>query len=365
VSKKSTPKKSTPKKSTHGGAELEQKPVSDRPEAPLPTRAAVKITDVAAAAGVAPMTVSRVLNTPERVSAATAERVRAAIERLGYVPNLIAGGLSSRRSRMIAAIVPTIASPMFSVPVQNFTDVLAQHGYHVMLGLSGYGADGEDALIRAVLTRRPDGLMLTGANHSPAVRRLLQDAGVPVVEIWDASEAPTDMLVGFDHAQLGAQVADFFAAAGHTDYVMLAAGDPRAAARREGFVRRVAQHGGRILAERTLPAPSGIGDGRAALREIAPLLGARTALFGSSDLVAFGVMTEARVLGIAVPERLAVCGFGDFDISRTSEPPFTTVAVDGAEMGRIAAEHLIARMNGRGATPRVLLASRIIVRGST
>lgn len=327
--------------------------------------ASIKITDVAAAAGVAPMTVSRVLNTPERVSDATALKVRAAIEKLGYVPNQIAGSLSSRRSRMIAAIVPTIASPMFNAPMQTFTATLGAAGYHVMLGLSGYGDDGEEGLIRAVLTRRPDGMLLTGASHSPAALRLLQDAGMPVVEIWDASETPTDMLVGFDHAELGEAVADFFIAAGHTEFAVLVAGDPRAGARREGFVHRVAQHGGRLVAARTLPAPSSIMDGREALRDIAGLLGPRTALFGSSDNVAFGVITEAKMLGIAVPERLAVCGFGDFEISRASEPPFTTVSVDGPSMGRMAAENLLARMNGRPAPRRVLMPSHIIPRGST
>ncbi len=325
----------------------------------------IKITDVAAAAGVAPMTVSRVLNTPERVSEATALRVRDAIERLGYVPNMIAGGLSSRRSRMISAILPTIASPMFSVPMQSFTDTMAQAGYNVMLGLTGYAPGSEDPLIRAVLGRRPDGLLLTGAAHSPAVQRLLADAGVPVVEIWDSTETPTDMLVGFDHAELGAAVADFFVAGGHTQFVMLAARDPRAAARREGFTRRVRQHGGTMIAERILPAPSGIMDGRLALRDIAGLLGERTALFGSSDNLAFGVLTEARRLGIAVPQRLAVCGFGDFEISRSGEPPFTTVSVDGAGMGRMAAENLLARMAGRTAPRRVLVPSRIIERAST
>src|SRR5208282_98963 len=120
----------------------EMKPRSGRP--------VVKITDVATMAGVAPMTVSRVLNAPERVSADTAERVRAAIETLGYVPNLIAGGLSSRRSRMVAAIVPTMAHPMFAELVQNFTDTMRSRGYEVMLSLSGYAAVGETALLRSV-----------------------------------------------------------------------------------------------------------------------------------------------------------------------------------------------------------------------
>lgn len=326
---------------------------------------AVKITDVAAAAGVAPMTVSRVLNTPERVSVETRERVQAAIDRLGYVPNLIAGGLSSRRSRMIAAIVPTIASPMFSAPIQAFTDTLGQAGYRVMLALSNYRDDGEEALIRAMLTRRPDGLLLTGAQHPPTVQRLLRDAHIPVVEIWDAAEHPADMLVGFDHAELGAAVADFFAAQGYTQFANLAASDPRGQARRDGFVRRVQHHGGTLLETPPLPAPSGIADGREGLRQIAPRLGARTALLCSSDLVAFGAVTEARQLGIAVPDRLAVCGFGDFDIARYSEPPITTVSVDGAAMGRIAAENLLARMGGLAPASRILVPFRIIARATT
>jgi LacI family gluconate utilization system Gnt-I transcriptional repressor len=332
--------------------------LSQRSRGPFAT---IKITDVAAAAGVAPMTVSRVLNTPDRVSADTAARVRAAIDALGYVPNLIAGGLSSRRSRMIAAIVPTIASPMFNQPVQTFTDAMGRAGYNVLLGLSGYSDDAEDTLIRAVLSRRPDGLLLTGARHSPIVRKLLADARVPVVEIWDNAETHTDMLVGFDHAEVGAAVADFFAARGHTHYAVFAAGDSRASQRRRGFTSRVAHHGGTVVAEKILPSPSGIMDGRRALREIAAELPPRAALFGSSDLVAFGVVTEARVLGIDVPRRLAVCGFGDFELSGGCSPAITTVSVDGAAMGELAAANLLARIDGRPGEPAAARTRRIMV----
>jgi len=327
----------------------------------------VKITDVAAAAGVAPMTVSRVLNTPDRVSGPTSARVRDAIERLGYVPNLLAGSLSSRRSRMIAAIVPNIGSPTFSDPVQAFTDTLGEAGYHVTLGLSGYGPGREEALLRTVLTRRPDGVMLTGAGHSAAARRLLRDAGVPVVEIWDATDDPIDMLVGFDHAALGAAVVDFFAASGHTSFVVLAGDIPRANLRRQGFLHRVAELGHTLVAERMLPAPSTITDGRLALRAIAPMLGPRTALFAASDLTAFGAILEARALGIAIPERLAVCGFGDYELGRGTDMPFTTVGFGSAEMGRIAARNLLARLSGAPPmpSPRIMVPYRIIARAST
>jgi LacI family gluconate utilization system Gnt-I transcriptional repressor len=328
--------------------------------------ASVKIIDVAAAAGVAPMTVSRVLNSPGNVSAATAARVREAIERLGYVPNLIAGGLSSRRSRMIGAIVPTIANPMFSDPVQAFTDVMNQAGYHVLLGLSGYGGgDPERDLIRAVLARRPDGLLLTGATHPPEIIRLLRGAGVPIVEIWDAAASPTDMLVGFDHVEVGAAVADFFADRGHTHFAMVGSDDSRGTLRRQGFVEGLTRRGGKVVAKHILPAPNTIADGRIALRAILPALAPRTAILAGSDLVAFGIITEARMQGIAVPERLAVCGFGDMELCRESEPPITSVGVDGTAMGRLAAESLLARLSGRPAPNRVLVPFHILARATT
>ncbi|MGH7155110.1 MAG: LacI family DNA-binding transcriptional regulator, partial [Acetobacteraceae bacterium] len=176
-----------------------------------PTRPArnVTIAEVAAAAGVATMTVSRVINTPELVAPATAARVRTAITRLGYVPNLVAGGLSSRRSRMIAAVVPTIAHPMFANLIGSFTEVLRRAGYQVMLSLSGYAAEPDD-LVRGLLGRRPDGILVTGVVHTRATRQMLSRAGIPVVEVFEATSRPIDMLVGFDHAAVGAAVAEYF-----------------------------------------------------------------------------------------------------------------------------------------------------------
>jgi len=335
-----------------------------------PPRSSVKLSDVAAAAGVASMTVSRVLNAPERVSAATAQRVRAEIERLGYVPNLIAGGLSSRRTRMVAAIVPTMAHPMFVELVQNFTDVLRARGYEVMLSLSGYGAVNETALVRAVLARRPDALLLTGANHDAPTRQLLTDAAIPVVEIFDVARRPVDMLVEVDHAAVGAAVAAYFRAKGHDRFAVFGAADRRARTRADAFARAALRGGGVVLANAVIPAPSTIGAGRTALRALLPALtqvgaGARMALFCSSDLVAFGALVEARANGVAVPERLAVCGFGDFELSATSDPPFTTVSVEGARIGQHAAAFVLDRLDGMAGARRVLVPFRIVERASS
>ena len=116
-----------------------------------------------------------------------------------------------------------------------------------------------------------------------------------------------------------------------------------------------------------MKAPGTIVEARQAFRAMAPKLPSRTALFASSDLIAFGVLTEARAMGISVPDQLAVCGFGDFELSRGASPAITTVHVDGIAMGALAAEHLVARLAGRaeGHAHRALVPFRIVERDTT
>ncbi len=326
-------------------------------------QAHVKLSDVAAAAGVAPMTVSRVLNNPERVAPETAERVRAAIESLGYVPNLLAGGLSSRRSRIVAAIVPTVASPIFAASLASFTDALGTAGYHVVLGLSGYGPnDTEEALVGAILGRRPDGLLLTGTSHSATTRRRLAVAGVPVVEIWDLVDSPADMVVGFDHRAVGQAVAAMFLRQGYRRFAAIGADDPRAVARRRGFTQSLPPDS--LVMDHILAAPASMQGGRDAMARL-PIGAEPVALFCSSDAAAAGAMIEAASRGIPVPGGLAVCGFGDLEIGRAMFPAITTVSVDGAEIGRVAARCLLGRLAGRDVQRRVAMPFQVVERGST
>jgi len=256
---------------------------------------------------------------------------------------------------------------MFSGVVQAFTDSMRRAGYHVMLSISGYEDADDETLFRALLGRRPDALLVTGSAYSPGALQMLVEARIPVVEIWDVSARPIDMVIGFDHARVGADVAAFFHRKGHTRFATLLATDSRALTRGRGFTDEARRLGGTVAFEQVLPAPSTIAAGREGLRALLPHLQERLALFCSSDLLAFGVLTEARVQGVTVPDRLAVCGFGNFELSEMNEPPITTVNVEGVQTGRNAAAVLLRRLAGEQShqPEQVEVPFRIIERAST
>jgi len=195
----------------------------------------ITLKDVAKLAGVAPITASRALNTPDAVSPAVLQRVREAVERTGYVPNMLAGGLASSKSRLVAAVVPTIVGPVFQETVQSLTESLGNAGYQLMLGQSGYANSREDALLEAIIGRRPDGVVLTGIMHSPEGRRRLIASGIPVVETWDLTPTPIDMLVGFSHEKIGVAVAEYLQARGRRKVATISGNDERAARRSKAF----------------------------------------------------------------------------------------------------------------------------------
>jgi LacI family gluconate utilization system Gnt-I transcriptional repressor len=336
---------------------MASKPDTDRPRRQTPSSRAtgsVTLADVAKLAGVSPITVSRVVNRPELVTPDTLAHVQQVIDRTGYVPNLLAGGLASKRTRLVAALVPSITNAIFVEAVQALTDRLWEAGYQVLLGLSGYPATREDALLAAVLSRRPDAIYLTGINHSPEARQRLINAKIPVVETWDMTPTPIDMLVGFSHEQIGEAVARHLLAKGHRKFGMVWADDARALARRQGFLAVLEASGCAEVEAITVPAPSTLALGRQGLARLFDRGARPTAVFCSSDLLAHGALEEGRARGLATPRDLAIMGFGDLDFAEHTVPPLSTVRVDRAAIGRHAAELILGRIEGREPASRVV-----------
>ncbi len=302
-----------------------------------------RLTDVARVAGVAPMTVSRALNRPELVSESTRLRVQQAVLETGYVPNRVAGALASSRSRLVALLVPTVAHSLFAEVVQTVMGALSPQGYQVLLGLVGYTPEQEETILETVLSRRPDGIVLTGCRHSPLTRQRLQSAQVPLVEIWDMTDDPLDMLVGFSHESVGRAVAEHLLSRGCRRFGLISADDSRARRRVAGFVSALERAGEGAYQLREVGTPSSMPWGR---EKSAELLDQHSldAIVCSSDILALGVLAEAQSRGLSVPEELAIMGFGDSSYAAASFPALSTVRIDGAAIGLRAAEHLLQRM---------------------
>jgi LacI family transcriptional regulator, gluconate utilization system Gnt-I transcriptional repressor len=322
----------------------------------------IRLTEVANLARVSPITVSRALNKPGVVAPETLKRVQLAVQQLGYVPNRLAGSLSSSRSRLIAAIVPTVTHSLFAASIQVFSSEMALSGYQVLLGLSGYNDVDECQILDALLSRRPEGLLLIGVARSSALRARLLNVNIPIVETWDMTDTPVDMLVGFSHYATGVAAAERFLARGARRPTLISANDERAMARRDGFVQTMARQGIDNVVQVLVKPPSSVTQGRSSLATILAECPDADAVFCGSDLLALGVLSEARSRGIDVPSQLAVCGFGDLEFSADLAPALTTIQMDGGRIGTTAARCLIDRLSGSPVRPKIDIGFTLVAR---
>ena len=328
---------------------------------PPPPKAAT-LHDVAREAGVSPITASRALSNPGVVSEATIERVRQAVAKTGYIPNLLAGGLKSKRSMTVAALVPVISVPQFIPTIRALTETLDAQGYQLILGQTGYANSREEKLLNTMISRRPDGVVVTGLVNSRVARDQLQRLGIPVVEMWDLSDRPVDMVVGFSHLKVGSAIAGYFLSKGWRRLGVATGDDHRAMTRKDGFWATVGREGPTAI----VPAPSNLAMGRKAMAELLQQDPKLEAVYCSSDEFAQGAIIEAQSRGLRVPGDIAVCGFGDADFSAHLLPSLTTVQVDGAAIGRRAAQLIIDRCAGKPVEQRIFeVGFQIVERQST
>jgi len=324
-----------------------------------------RIEDVAARAGTSPITVSRVLRAPDKVAPATRARVTAAIAALGYIPNLAASSLASRRSGIVGLLVPTIDNSIFAATVQGLTDAVATAGLQLLLGDFRYSDEGERSLVRALVGRQPEALVVVGVVRDAALRAMLLRLAIPVIETWDLTNDPVDTVVGFSNEAAGAVMARHFLARGRRRLAFVGGQDHRARARAAGFAAAL-QHAGAPAP--TLAAVEGIavGEGRRAVTHILATAPETEGVFFATDILAVGALLECQRRAIAVPDRLAIAGLGDLEIARELTPALTTVRIPAYEIGRHAGKIVIARLAGETSGDRVIdLGFSVLVRASS
>jgi LacI family gluconate utilization system Gnt-I transcriptional repressor len=336
------------------------------------------MADIAARVGVSKMTVSRALNREGHSARSSSEALRQRIlqtsREMGYVIDQTARTFSTKRSGFVAALLPALNNSNFSDTAHGLTAALESSGLQVLLGYTDYDIHAEERLLQAMLSRRPEAIVVTGGSHTPAARKLLQRAGIPVVQTWDLPDRPVEHCVGFSNAEAVAQLVRQLHEQGYRRMAFLGGvpqSDARGADRRRGFERAMRELG--LDATRQLSvgqAPVSMEHGAQGLVQLLLQWPDTDALVCVSDHPAFGAMAECQRRGVPVPGRLAIAGFGGFEVGASCHPRLTTVVVDCFGIGRLAGELLLraigASREGRALGPeRIIVPYRVERRGST
>ncbi|OYV26514.1 MAG: GntR family transcriptional regulator [Acidocella sp. 20-63-7] len=332
-------------------------------------RHAVTLAEVAARAGVAPITVSRALNKPEAVSTPLRARIREAVEALGYVPNHMAGALASARTKVIPVIVPSLSNVVFVEVIEGIQDTLGAAGYQMLLGSTDYDLEREADLVATLLGWAPPGVLIAGLRHRPRAVTLLKNSGLPVVEIMEYGKACIDMNVGLSHFRAGAEMANHLLARGCRRIGFVGArmrADYRARQRYDGMRRRLLEAGG--VQDYLFEYPQGQGQqiGWQALADVLDVQPRIDALFFANDEMAVGACLRAQRDGIAIPGRVAIAGFNGLPMSALTTPALTTMISPRKLIGAKAAELLLARVAGQIVPQRRIdVGFELAVRSST
>jgi len=332
----------------------------------------VTMRDVAKAAGVSRMTVSRALKANSPVSRETRDHILKIVKEMNYVPDQMAGSLTTKKSGFVAVLLPSLNNLHFALTVQALTEALEPEGLQLLLGHTAYSKEREEQLVEAMLRRRPEAMVLSYDGHTARSVDLLRDAGIPVVEIWETPKTPIEHTVGFSNEKAAYDMSAALIARGFKRIVFLGedADDwTRGAARRDGFRRAMTAAGMDASAELRLGAPPlSIENGAAAADLILERFPDVDCIFCVSDMPAFGVQSRLIARGVAVPGQVSLVGFGDFEVSRFSSPKIATVLVDPVAIGQEAGALIAALLRdgaARSETPQhVTVAPRLAFRGS-
>ena len=308
------------------------------------------LDDVAHAAGVSTATVSRCLNEKQKVTPATRARVMAAVESLGYTPNFNARAMAAKQSHTIGAIIPTMENAIFARGLQAFQETLHEKGYNLLVSSSAYQPELEAQQIRELVARGADGLLLIGYERADTVYEYLARRGIPTVLAWASMQDKDYPSVGFDNRAAMRVLADRVIGMGHQRLAVISGitdGNDRAKERLLGIKDSWSAHGFHLDDLPIIETPYGTENGAMAFAELMQADEKPTVIMCGNDVLAAGVISKARDLGIDIPNDVSVTGFDDIELAKHVYPALTTVHVPHREMGRIAASSLVSLIEKR------------------
>ncbi|MDN2664576.1 LacI family DNA-binding transcriptional regulator [Psychromonas sp. 14N.309.X.WAT.B.A12] len=323
--------------------------------------------DVAIAAGVASVTVSRYLNDPAVVSDRTKQKIDAAIKQLNYVPHAAARTLASKRSRMIGAVIPSLDSSLFGRTIEVFQNQISTAGYNMMLASNNYNPEKEYEHITQMVSHGMDALILVGQSRDKSLYDLLKAKDIPYVLTWAVDENREHPCIGFNNQAAAADLTRYLLHLGHTKFAMISGfteHNDRALNRLLGVRATLEKENLTLSDDYLLQAKFGIEEGREAFRLLMSRANKPTAIICGSEPFAYGVIFEAKSMGVKVPEEVSIVGFDDMALASNITPRLTTIRTPQEQMGMLAAKYLVSRLNGEDIPLPQPLTTELVVRES-
>ncbi len=325
----------------------------------------MNIKEVARLAKVSTATVSRTINGSDKVTPETRDRVRRAIEQLGFYPNTWARALGSGRSSLYGLIISDITNPFFPELVKSFEDIAVQNGQDVLVANTNYDPARMELCVRRMLQRKVDGVAMMTSEMEPRLITEFQSRDIPLVflDTGTAQKLTSNIVVDYESGVDAA--VEHIVGLGHTEIAFISGPMTLRSAmiRREAFIGCLKRRGmGAGLMEE---GNHQVGGGHEAMARLLDGKKRPTAVLSSNDMTAIGALGAIHERGLRVPEDISLVGFDDIQISAFTQPALTTVRLSREEIARVAFRALynVRQDGGKGAEYRV--AATLVLRGST
>lgn len=330
-------------------------------------RQAVTLAEVARLAEVSEITVSRILRNQGPIAEATRQRVLAAVQQSGYVPNRLAGGLASSGSKLIGVIVPSLTNIVFPEVLDGIRAALDGTGFQAVIGVSDYDLATEEELVASLLAWQPEAMVIAGFDHTPSAATMLRASGVRIAEIMEIDRRPIDLAVGLSHHQAGLETGRYLLERGYRRFGYVGHdwdSDRRARLRHDGLVATLAKAGLSLEQSIRHDGPSSTLAGRDRLADLLARRADLDVVVFSNDDMATGGVFHCLGAGIRPKTDLALFGFNGLDIGQALPTPLSTMRSNRFLMGKTAIETLLGQRQ-RPDAPQTIDTGFQIITGAT
>src|SRR6056297_237 len=330
----------------------------------------ITIHDIAKESGVSPGTVSRYFHSPQLLKASTKERINQIIKVHNYIPNLNASALTTKQTMTFGLIIPTVQSSIHAQLIESIQGECHRKGYSVLIGNTNYSYETETKLLEILLRRRVSGIIHAGTQNSDSLRMLKNAAAhqIPSVVVWENIADSEISSIGINNYEAAYEATSQLIEMGHREIGTLIGPYHkmnRLEARLRGYSQCIIDKGLKFHEKCIVSTGHSIHQGAEGFHTLIHKCPTITAIFAASDVLAFGALHQAKQEKVAIPQDISIIGFDDIEFASYCDPPLTTVRVPRLDMGKLAVDELVDRIdNNRLEAQHISLSTELIKRES-